>query len=64
MAEERGGRMTREKIIRLLNEYHVKALNSPYVQKPWAWALYQTWRDIDSEEKPRGIVIKVEEKDG
>lgn len=30
-----------------------KALDSPYVKKPIAWALYQTWKAFDNDEKER-----------
>ena len=44
-----------EKIVERLICNHVKALNRPYVQKPWAWALYETWKYVDAHEKPREV---------
>lgn len=30
-----------------VSEMYEKALKSPYVQKPLAWALYQVWKEYD-----------------
>lgn len=42
--------MTFEKVIKLLCDYYGRALTLDYVQKPLAWALYQTWKIVDSKE--------------
>lgn len=43
--------MTLEKSIQLLRSEYERGLRSPYVKKPLAWALYQVWKNVDSEEK-------------
>lgn len=40
-------------IAKLIEEYRAKAEKTPYVQKPWAWAIYQAWKEVDAKEKPR-----------
>lgn len=40
--------MTLEKAVKLLEEKYEQAKNMEYVQKPLAWALYQTWKEVDS----------------
>ena len=35
--------------------WYEKALQSPIVRKPVSWALYQTWKRWDSEERKRKI---------
>ncbi len=42
-----------EKAIRTIKTYYQRALDTNkihpgFIQKPIAWALYQTWRDIDA----------------
>ena len=39
--------------IKRLNENYQKALKWDFVQKPVSWALYQTWKWADENEKPR-----------
>ncbi len=43
--------MTFEQAISLLNKQYEKAIQSPYVKKPLAWALYQVWEMADKELK-------------
>jgi hypothetical protein len=40
--------MTLEKAVKLLEEKYVQAQKTEYVQKPLAWALFQTWKEVDS----------------
>ena len=40
--------MTLEKAVKLLEEKYDQAQKMEYVQKPLAWALYQTWKEVDS----------------
>lgn len=40
-------------IAKLIEDYRAKAEKTPCVKKPWAWAIYQTWKDVDAKEKPR-----------
>lgn len=40
--------MTLEKAVKLLEEKYEQAQKMEYVQKPLAWALYQTWKEVDS----------------
>ena len=40
--------MTLEKAVELLEEKYERAQKMEYVQKPLAWALYQTWKEVDS----------------
>lgn len=35
------------KAVRLLEKNYEKGLNSDYVNDPIAWALYQTWEEMD-----------------
>lgn len=42
-----------ERAMRKLSKNYEKALNSPYVQKPLAWALFQTWKEYDEMEDKR-----------
>lgn len=55
--EESVGKMTIEKAVVRLFEYWQKALvlneekNKVVIFDPVAWALYQTWKDADREEK-------------
>lgn len=37
----------------LSENYYNKALTYKWVEKPMSWALYQTWKEFDSKEKPR-----------
>ena len=47
-----------DKAISILLKMHRKALNSPYVKHPVAWALYHTWKLIDDNQDG---IIKVDE---
>lgn len=40
--------MTLEKAVKLLEEKYEQAQKMEYVQKPLAWALFQTWKEVDS----------------
>ena len=42
-----------EKIVRRIINYHGEAIRGTFIRKPWAWALYQTWKWMDEHEKPR-----------
>ncbi len=44
--------------IKLLNKNYERAIRLGAIEKPVSWALFQTWREIDTKEKPRK---KVEE---
>ena len=35
--------------------FYEKALQSPIIKKPVAWALYQTWKEWDAQERKRKI---------
>ena len=39
--------------VNVLEKNYQKALNNPQIHTPIAWALYHTWREIDTEEKRR-----------
>ena len=41
--------MTIDKAIEILRANYERALNMQFVTKPIAWALYYTWRTVDSE---------------
>jgi hypothetical protein len=40
--------MTLAKAVKLLESKYEQAKNMEYVHKPLAWALYQTWKEVDS----------------
>lgn len=42
-----------EKIVRRIIEKHGEAVRGSFIMKPWAWALYETWKYVDAHEKPR-----------
>ena len=42
--------MTAKKVIDIFNRYLVKAIDNPTIKKPYAWALYQTWKEVDRKE--------------
>lgn len=46
-------RITLERAITMFCSNYGKALTSTYVRKPIAWALYETWKVVDREEKER-----------
>lgn len=41
------------KAVDVFLQYYHKAAKSDYIHKPVAWALYQTWKEIDKNEKPK-----------
>lgn len=45
--------MTIERVLKILNGYLDQANQSKFVRKPYAWALFQTWRVVDVIEKER-----------
>ena len=48
--------MTIGKIIDRILKYHAEGLLTPYIKKPWAWAVFETWKWVDEHEKPREAV--------
>lgn len=46
-------KITLGKIIDKLVKLHEVATVRKYIQKPWSWALYQTWEWCNFNEKPR-----------
>ena len=50
---KRGITMRKETAIRKFNEFYDKAVKLSYVEKPISWALYQTWKWSDENEKSR-----------
>ena len=42
-------------IEKIFKGYYEKAAKSPFVRKPFSWALYQTWKEIDAKEIVREI---------
>ena len=42
-------------IINRLEKFYGQALAQKYIRKPWAWALYQTWKVIDQIEPERSL---------
>ena len=46
--------ITLEKSKNILDKYYAIALGmDDLIKKPIAWALYQTWKEIDHREKPQ-----------
>jgi len=45
------------KALKKLRANYKKALSLEYVLKPVSWALYQTWKEIDAEERPEKSAI-------
>ena len=46
-------------------DFYEEALQSPIIKKPVSWALYQTWKKWDSQERKRKIkYVKDSEVDG
>lgn len=45
--------MTIERVLKILNGYLDQANKLKFVRKPYAWALFQTWRVVDEIEKER-----------
>lgn len=48
-----GQEMTIERVLKILNGYLDQANKLKFVRKPYAWALFQTWRVVDEIEKER-----------
>jgi hypothetical protein len=47
--------MTLEKAIKMLKEEYEKAKKQEFVQKPLAYALYYTWRNVDEKLNNTGL---------
>ena len=47
------GEMTIGNIIDRILKYHAESLIRTDIQKPFAWSVYQTWKWVDEQEKPR-----------
>lgn len=47
--------LTLDEVIELLKRHYEKSKDSKFVQKPLAYALYTTWKYVDSKEKRRVI---------
>lgn len=47
----RGAQMDLSGAIELLRKNYEKALKLHYVQNPLAWALYHTWKTVDTEKR-------------
>lgn len=45
--------MTIGRILDFMMKKHTQAVLNSSVQKPFAWAVYQTWKWVDANEKPR-----------
>lgn len=45
--------MTIQRMMNTLLENLEIAQKSPYVKKPYSWALYHTWKTVDAFEKER-----------
>ena len=41
------------KIIDKIMDYYFIAVSDYAILKPFAWAVYQTWKWVDKQEKPR-----------
>lgn len=50
--------MTLGKIIDKLLKYHAEALVNPNIHKPYAFAVYQTWKWVDEHEKARQLIVQ------
>lgn len=52
--------LTLGKILDMILKYHRQAISPRLmIRKPWAWAIYQTWKWVDEHEKG---TIEEEEK--
>lgn len=45
--------MTFGKIIDKIIDYYFDAVSNCVIRKPFAWAVYKTWKWVDKHEKPR-----------
>ena len=41
------------KVVKKFEEYYKKAMKNPFIRKPIAWSLYQTWIWVNENEKER-----------
>lgn len=48
--------MTIGEIIDKVIKYHAEALLRTDIRKPFAWALYKTWKWVDEKEKERAVL--------
>lgn len=37
-------------VLKKFEEYYEKAMKNPFIRKPIAWSLYQTWKWVDANE--------------
>jgi hypothetical protein len=37
-------------VFKKFEEYYEKAMKNPFIRKPIAWSLYQTWKWVDANE--------------
>ena len=45
--------MTFQDVIKMLKENYKLAIKSSWIHKPFAWALYHTWKYVDEHEESR-----------
>lgn len=45
--------MTLERVVKILRGNLLIAQKYKYIKKPFAWALYETWKEVDRIEKAR-----------
>lgn len=48
--------MNRETIKNIFEKNYQKALKLKYVWKPYSWALYHTWEEVDKKEEKRKVI--------
>ena len=46
-------RITIGTLIDRILDYHSTGIERKYIQKPWAWALYETWKRCELMEEPK-----------
>ena len=56
-------KINNQTIGRMVDDYYQTALRDPYIRKPYAWALYQTWKYVDNNETDRVEKMKGYETD-
>lgn len=56
--------MTLKLAIQYLTKKYDLAQQNEYIKKPLAWALYQTWKYVDSKEKARSCRTDKEDRYG
>lgn len=54
--------MTLKSVIQYLTKRYDTAQQNKVIKKPLAWALYQTWKYVDSKEKARSCETDKEER--